>query len=95
MSPFRERYGQGGWVYSEPADFDKCPDEESMDIQMAEDATGLKWYPELEWEENETKSLYFPVFSAMRKGLRLMDGPGCLSPDAAAVFRLAGRHQVR
>ncbi|NLX77745.1 MAG: hypothetical protein GXZ01_10345 [Clostridiaceae bacterium] len=60
MSPFRERYGQGGWVYSEPADFDKCPDEESMDIQMAEDATGLKWYPELEWEENETKK---PVFS--------------------------------
>jgi rhamnogalacturonyl hydrolase YesR len=60
MSPFIERYGQGGWVYSELSDSDNSLDEANIEVRMPEEATGLKWYPALEWEGKETKR---PVFS--------------------------------
>ncbi|MDI9481611.1 MAG: glycoside hydrolase family 88 protein [Bacillota bacterium] len=60
MSPFNERYGQGGWVYSELTDCDKGLDEENIDAQMSESSTGLKWYPVLEWDDIESQK---PVFS--------------------------------
>lgn len=51
MSPFAERYGQGGWIYS--ALTDAQPDAESIpaDVSMMEADTGMKWYPVLDWDE--------------------------------------------
>lgn len=63
MSPFAERYGQGGWIYS--ALTDAQPDAESIsaDVTMAEADTGLKWYPALDWDEDvKEKAVFSRIF---------------------------------
>lgn len=59
MSPFAERYGQGGWIYT--ALTDAQPDVESIsaDVTMAEADTGVKWYPVLDWDEGEKEKAVF------------------------------------
>ncbi|NLO38131.1 MAG: hypothetical protein GX115_01455 [Ruminiclostridium sp.] len=64
MSPFTERYGQGGWIYS--ALTDAQPDVETItaDVSLAEADTGLQWYPALDWDEGEKeKAVFSRIFS--------------------------------
>lgn len=59
MSPFAERYGQGGWIYS--ALTDALPDAESIsaDVTMTEADTGVKWYPALDWDNRDNEKAVF------------------------------------
>lgn len=50
MSPFSERAGQAGWVYSGLIDRDVYPDTSLPSITDREQATGLSWYPETTWD---------------------------------------------
>lgn len=59
MSPFAERYGQGGWIYSDLTDAQPDVEYISLDVSMAEADTGLKWYPVLDWEEDKKEKAVF------------------------------------
>lgn len=64
MSPFIERYGQGGWIYSELLDGDTSQEIMVFDIKTPETSTGLKWYPALEWnEEDKNKPVLSRIFA--------------------------------
>jgi rhamnogalacturonyl hydrolase YesR len=49
MSPFAERAGQAGWVYSQLTDRDIYPEGHFPGIGDSEQATGLTWFPEMKW----------------------------------------------
>jgi len=50
MSPFVEREGQAGWIYSQLADKDIYPQDRFPGIGDSEQATGLTWFPEMKWD---------------------------------------------
>ncbi len=49
-SPFVEREGQTGWVYSEPVSTDCYATDPRFDRAASQDATGLAWYPAQYWD---------------------------------------------
>jgi rhamnogalacturonyl hydrolase YesR len=50
MSPFTEREGQAGWIYSQLADKDVYPEARFPGIADSEQATGLAWFPWMSWD---------------------------------------------
>jgi len=50
MSPFAEREGQAGWIYSQLADKDVYPEARFPGIADSEQATGLAWFPWMSWD---------------------------------------------
>ncbi len=50
MSPFTERAGQAGWIYSQLTDKDIYADGNLPGIGDTQAATGLAWYPEMQWD---------------------------------------------
>ncbi len=50
MSPFAERAGQAGWIYSQLTDVDVYADGHLPGIADGEQATGLRWNPEMAWD---------------------------------------------
>ncbi len=50
-SPFVERAGQSGWVYSAAIDQDIYADGSIPDHAAREAATGLAWYPQIQWDD--------------------------------------------
>ena len=49
LSPFAERRGQAGWVYSEPVPQDPFDELPVFDSQMHEAENGLTWHPRMDW----------------------------------------------
>lgn len=49
-SPFAERAGQAGWVYSQLVDQDVYAENKSPGIGESEAATALRWFPEMNWD---------------------------------------------
>lgn len=54
-SPFTERVGQAGWVYSQLINQDVYAENKFPDIGESEQATGLTWYPEMRWDATAAK----------------------------------------
>jgi len=54
MSPFAERVGQAGWIYSQIADQDIFPEDKLPGIGESEQVTGLAWFPETKWDAAAT-----------------------------------------
>ena len=50
MSPFSERAGQAGWIYSQLADKDIYPETQLPCLGDGEQATGLAWFPQMSWD---------------------------------------------
>ena len=50
MSPFAERAGQAGWIYSQPTDKDVFSDDKFPATNDSEQATGLTWFPQMSWD---------------------------------------------
>jgi rhamnogalacturonyl hydrolase YesR len=50
MSPFAERVGQAGWIYSQITDQDIFPEDRLPGMEESEQATGLAWFPEMKWD---------------------------------------------
>jgi len=50
MSPFAERAGQAGWIYSPLADQDVYQEAKFPGIDDSEQATGLAWFPKMNWD---------------------------------------------
>jgi unsaturated rhamnogalacturonyl hydrolase len=57
MSPFTERYGQGGLVYSEVYNTDILNEKTIPDFQASEYESVIKWFPRLQFTETEEKYL--------------------------------------
>lgn len=53
LSPFPERSGQAGWIYSEPAAQDCFPNGPDYDRLQTESASGLSWFPKTQWEQEQ------------------------------------------
>ena len=54
MSPFAERAGQAGWIYSQRVDKDQYADNQTPAVQATEQATGLSWSPAMHWSAAES-----------------------------------------
>lgn len=54
-SPFAERAGQAGWIYSQLVNQDVYAENKFPDISESEQATGLMWYPEMRWDGAASK----------------------------------------
>jgi unsaturated rhamnogalacturonyl hydrolase len=54
MSPFQERKGQAGWVYSDVMDADSFSETELPDYTGLETLSGMGWYPELSWDAEQS-----------------------------------------
>jgi len=54
LSPFAEREGQAGWVYSEPCTTQQFTSGQLPNWQAEEADTGLIWYPRTSWSPSET-----------------------------------------
>jgi rhamnogalacturonyl hydrolase YesR len=54
-SPFAERAGQAGWVYSQLVNQDVYAENKFPGIGESERATGLTWYPEMQWDATASK----------------------------------------
>ncbi|MCY9660225.1 glycoside hydrolase family 88 protein [Paenibacillus chondroitinus] len=52
-SPFAERAGQAGWVYSAPIDADLFEESPLPAAFSSEKEQGVKWLPESDWREEE------------------------------------------
>jgi len=52
LMPSKEREGQEGWIFTEPM---SEPMKELPVETISEADTGIKWYPELHWNESEKK----------------------------------------
>ena len=50
MSPFAERAGQAGWIYSSVTDQDVYAAAQFPGIGDSEQATGLAWFPKMNWD---------------------------------------------
>jgi unsaturated rhamnogalacturonyl hydrolase len=50
MSPFAEREGQAGWVYSQTSDQDIYPEDKLPGMGESEQTTGLMWFPQSSWD---------------------------------------------
>lgn len=48
-APFAERDGQTGWIYSEAIDAEIYDEGRLPDRAGSENATGVRWYPDLQW----------------------------------------------
>lgn len=53
LTPFAERQGQAGWVYSAPTDTDIFESSPLPDGLASEKEHGLHWLPTCEWSESE------------------------------------------
>ncbi|MDR6549002.1 glycoside hydrolase family 88 protein [Paenibacillus qinlingensis] len=53
LAPFTERQGQAGWVFSEPVDHDIFEGRSLPDAMSSETNNGLRWLPNLAWNEIE------------------------------------------
>lgn len=53
LAPFSERFGQAGWVYSEPFILQEPLD--LPDLMGTAEESPLKWYPTIEWDEAQVK----------------------------------------
>lgn len=63
MSPFSDRYGQGGWIYSELLDADSMNAPLILNLTVSEAETGLRWYPVQTWDsEQQQKPLFSRIF---------------------------------
>lgn len=62
LSPFREREGQAGWIYSLPVDEDVFKDHALPMPGQSEMETGIEWRPSLKWESDKIRQ---PVFTRM------------------------------
>lgn len=51
LSPFAERMGQAGWVYSEPIKMDHFDELPDLDPCMHESESELTWYPRIAWDD--------------------------------------------
>lgn len=57
LSPFGDRKGQSGWIYSEPA-FDDLADRlNRLEPFDSESDSGLVWFPKLAWNEREAQGM--------------------------------------
>ncbi len=54
-SPFVERTGQAGWVYSQLVDQDVYSEDKCPGIGDCEQATGLSWFPKMNWDVTTSK----------------------------------------
>lgn len=45
MSPFADRLGQAGWIYSDLSDADVFPEGNEPSIHQTEESTGIQWHP--------------------------------------------------
>ncbi len=52
LSPFQERSGQAGWVYSHPVEHDGMEEGQLPDLLGREGQCGLRWLPEVQWSDN-------------------------------------------
>lgn len=53
LTPFKERAGQAGWVFSEPVDadvFEKGPAKEQLESEFS---AGLTWLPQQQWNSEQ------------------------------------------
>lgn len=56
ITPFSERAGQSGWLYSEVVNEDIFKDEESIpDCFASENLSQITWYPKNGWDEEQEK----------------------------------------
>lgn len=63
MSPFSDRYGQGGWIYSELLNIELIDESFVLDIAASEAETGMKWYPAQSWSnEQKEQALFTRIF---------------------------------
>ncbi|GGA02095.1 hypothetical protein GCM10008018_55370 [Paenibacillus marchantiophytorum] len=53
LTPFAERQGQAGWVYSVPVDRDLFENAQLPDALGSEQQDGLSWLPQCEWSASE------------------------------------------
>lgn len=53
LTPFAERQGQAGWVYSEPVDTDRFEEGFEPDTHASERESGLRWLPACGWSGHE------------------------------------------
>lgn len=65
LSPFEDRAGQAGWIYSESTREDRYP-EQLPELFASEVGSGLSWYPRNAWEAGEAERTPFE---------RIFDGP--------------------
>lgn len=53
MSPFPEREGHAGWIYSEAVDAPLFGEDRVPDHELSEALTGVAWHPRTDWSEEE------------------------------------------
>ncbi|MBD0378697.1 glycoside hydrolase family 88/105 protein [Paenibacillus sedimenti] len=53
LTPFADRQGQAGWVYSAPVDTDVFDGRPLPDAHASELENGLEWLPQYNWSESE------------------------------------------
>ncbi len=53
MAPFTERFGYGGWIYSEPVEKEMFWEGNIPDLCSVEQETGLRWYPDRVWSDHD------------------------------------------
>ncbi|MCE3200839.1 glycoside hydrolase family 88 protein [Paenibacillus sonchi] len=55
MSPFQERKGQAGWIYSDAMDADGFSEEHIPEYTGLEEQSGMVWHPGLSWDIEQMK----------------------------------------
>ncbi|MFD0693779.1 glycoside hydrolase family 105 protein [Paenibacillus sp. GCM10027628] len=69
LSPFQERKGQAGWVFSEPTNEDIYAGGAFPDLLASEKDSGLSWLPVTEWSPEESGMLPCERIFGMHPGL--------------------------
>lgn len=82
-SPFVERAGQSGWVYSEAIDQDIYADGSIPDRATSERATRLDWFPQTRWNTEQTPARR--IFGAAE---------GCILAWSALRAERPGTHEI-
>ena len=105
LAPFSERLGQGGFAYSEAFLPERGPDAAKLDLQGEEKSTGLRWFPERVWQEEQARQGCFARLLGVQPGqwacavtFAMPDAPGLLpytlrfaGQDGESTVTIGGR----
>jgi rhamnogalacturonyl hydrolase YesR len=70
MSPFRERAGHAGWIYSETVDREIFGEGNAPDAQSTEQDSGMQWFPLSQWEPLALERTPFERIFGIQPGMK-------------------------
>jgi unsaturated rhamnogalacturonyl hydrolase len=91
LSPFAERTGKGGWVYSEPVTQDVYKESQLPSYDSLEANTSISWFPDLKGNEGENPySNYQNMFGLQHGKLAYSWSSFVVEDDGKSLFHVNG-----